>query len=220
MMSVTQTQFGKKVVTTPPQWIGFTANAPVWLWMGAVEAPNAPDQPKTMRTGRMYHQEIISTQLKQLHEYVYNRIVELLDDESLTMSDICAKMNDLLELMQEDSQSILKSNFAANLKACNSHIQFVQEQRRMNVAGIISDKSLFVSDIKEKAFQVFCALQGEVEEILNAHLVQVEGANEWSNAEMDRIEEEVRQMSAALEPKKAAPLEAIEEEEEEPQERG
>lgn len=77
-----------------------------------------------------------------------------------------------------------------------------------------------VSDIKEWVLQVFCALQGEVEEILNAHLVLVEGANKWHNAEMDRTEVEVHRMSVALESKKAAPIEAIEGEVDEPQERG
>jgi len=190
-ISVTQTSFGRKVVTLPPQWLQFSmaASDPIHLWA-------ASDQPAGA-VGRKSNREIIATQLDQLHHYVYNKIVEALDDVSLTVADIKTSMNYLMCAMQDDAKLILAENFTANLKTMGSHLQFVQEASRMNVSAIIDDNSLFVSDIKQVIFEVFCGLQSETEAILHTHLVVVEGANEYSNAEMDRIEEMVRQMSAA-----------------------
>jgi len=83
----------------------------------------------------------------------------------------------------------------SDLKIMASHLQYTQEVSRMNIMKSIDDESLTVADIKKQIDEQFHSMQKETETILHDHLVVVEGANAKSNAEMDRIEEEVKQMT-------------------------
>jgi len=85
----------------------------------------------------------------------------------------------------------------SDLKIMASHLQYTQEVSRMNIMKSIDDESLTVADIKKQVDEQFHSMQKETETILHDHLVVVEGANVKSNAEMDRIEEEVKQMTIA-----------------------
>jgi len=104
------------------------------------------------------------------------------------MSEMSAEMHAQAEKAADEE---------SDLKIMASHLQYTQEVSRMNIMKSIDDESLTVADIKKQVDEQFHSMQKETETILHDHLVVVEGANVKSNAEMDRIEEEVKQMTIA-----------------------
>merc|ERR550514_1693833 len=85
----------------------------------------------------------------------------------------------------------------SDLKIMASHLQYVQQVSLINIMQSIDDESLTVADIKKTVNKQFNEMEKETEQILHDHLVVVEGANAKSNAEMDRIEAEVHEMTKA-----------------------
>lgn len=65
----------------------------------------------------------------------------------------------------------------------------------MKIMKAIDDESLTVSDIKKRVDGEFHLSKPRAKRTLKDHCVAVQGANTRSNAEMDRIEKDVRQMT-------------------------
>jgi len=104
------------------------------------------------------------------------------------LAEMSAKMNAQMQSSKDEE---------SDLKVMASHISYVQTQARMKITKSIDDESLTVADIKKTVDTQFGAMQKDIEGILHAHLVVVEGANMRSNAEMDRIEKEVQEEISA-----------------------
>merc|ERR1719331_1402597 len=104
------------------------------------------------------------------------------------MAEMSAEMHKLSE-KSKDQES--------DLKIMASHLQYVQQVSLINIMQSIDDESLTVADIKKTVKEQFEGMEKETEQILHDHLVAVEGANLKSNAEMDRIEAEVHEMTKA-----------------------
>jgi len=130
------------------------------------------------------------------------------------MAEMSAEMHKMNE-KNKDQES--------DLKIMASHLQYVQQVSLINIMQSIDDESLTVADIKKTVNKQFKEMEKETEQILHDHLIVVEGANAKSNAEMDRIEAEVQEMTKAqqkydeemAEKKKAAGTPANEPSEEE-----
>merc|ERR1711865_800663 len=103
------------------------------------------------------------------------------------------KLNEMsAELHKQSAQA---ADEESDLKIMASHIQYIQEISRMNIMKSIDNESLTVADIKKQVDEQFHSMQKETEGILHDHLVVKTNANAKSNAEMDRIEAEVEQMT-------------------------
>merc|ERR1719182_1007782 len=130
------------------------------------------------------------------------------------MAEMSAEMHKMNE-KNKDQES--------DLKIMASHLQYVQQVSLINIMQSIDDESLTVAEIKKTVNKQFKEMEKETEQILHDHLIVVEGANAKSNAEMDRIEAEVHEMTKAqqkydeemAEKKKAAGTPANEPSEEE-----
>merc|ERR1719305_2172511 len=104
------------------------------------------------------------------------------------MAEMSAEMHKMNE-KSKDQES--------DLKIMASHLQYVQQVSLINIMQSIDDESLTVAEIKKTVKEQFEGMEKETEQILHDHLVVVEGANLKSNAEMDRIEAEVHEMTKA-----------------------
>merc|ERR1719174_1877228 len=104
------------------------------------------------------------------------------------MAEMSAEMHKMNE-KNKDQES--------DLKIMASHLQYVQQVSLINIMQSIDDESLTVADIKKTVNKQFKEMEKETEQILHDHLIVVEGANAKSNAEMDRIEAEVQEMTKA-----------------------
>lgn len=103
------------------------------------------------------------------------------------------KLNEMsAELHKQSAQA---ADEESDLKIMASHIQYIQEISRMNIMKSIDNEALTVADIKKQVDEQFHSMQKETEGILHDHLVVKTNANAKSNAEMDRIEAEVKQMT-------------------------
>merc|ERR1719352_1845714 len=130
------------------------------------------------------------------------------------MAEMSAEMHKMNEKSRDQE---------SDLKIMASHLQYVQQVSLINIMQSIDDESLTVADIKKTVNKQFKEMEKETEQILHDHLIVVEGANAKSNAEMDRIEAEVQEMTKAqqkydeemAEKKKAAGTPANEPSEEE-----
>jgi len=100
-----------------------------------------------------------------------------------TLAEMSAKMSQQAQMSKEEE---------SDLKIMASHISYVQQQMHISILKSIDDESLTVADIKQQVDKQFTNMQDEIDTILHDHLVVVEGANAKSNAEMDRIEQEVQ----------------------------
>jgi hypothetical protein len=100
-----------------------------------------------------------------------------------TLAEMSAKMSQQTQMSKEEE---------SDLKIMASHISYVQQQMHISILQSIDDESLTVADIKQQVDKQFTNMQNEIDTILHDHLVVVEGANTKSNAEMDRIEQEVQ----------------------------
>merc|ERR1740117_1231460 len=103
------------------------------------------------------------------------------------------KLNEMsAELHKQSAQA---ADEESDLKIMASHIQYIQEISRMNIMKSIDNEALTVADIKKQVDEQFHSMQKETEGTLHDHLVVKTNANAKSNAEMDRIEAEVKQMT-------------------------
>jgi len=129
----------------------------------------------------------MTAQLEAEHTVEEHQRLSKLEAET-KMAEMSAEMH---------KQAAKAADEESDLKIMASHLQYTQEVSRMNIMKSIDDESLTVADIKKQVDEQFHSMQKETEHILHDHLVVVEGANAKSNAEMDRIEEEVKQMTIA-----------------------
>ena len=127
----------------------------------------------------------MTAQLEAEHTVEEHQRLSKLEAET-KMAEMSAEMH---------KQAAKAADEESDLKIMASHLQYTQEVSRMNIMKSIDDESLTVADIKKQIDEQFHSMQKETETILHDHLVVVEGANAKSNAEMDRIEEEVKQMT-------------------------
>merc|ERR1719451_20578 len=143
------------------------------------------------------------------------------EHQRLSKIEAETKMAEMSAEMKKQAQ--LSADQESDLKIMASHLQYVQQVSLMNIMQHIDNQNLSVADIKKEVKGTFDSLEKETEQILHDHLVVVEGANAKSNAEMDRIEAEVQEMTKAqqkydeemAEKKKAAGTPANEPSEEE-----
>jgi len=100
------------------------------------------------------------------------------------LAEMSAKMNEQVHNGKDEE---------SDLKIMASHISYVEGQARVNIVKAIDNEAFTVAEIKKSVEKEFTEMQTEIEKVLHAHLVIVEGANARSNAEMDRIEKEVQE---------------------------
>merc|ERR1719352_1937190 len=127
--------------------------------------------------------------IKQEHQFEEHQRASKVEAET-KIAEMSAEMHKMNE-KNKDNES--------DLKIMASHLQYVQQVSLINIMQSIDDESLTVTDIKKTVNKQFKEMEKETEQILHDHLVVVEGANAKSNAEMDRIEAEVREMTKAQE---------------------
>merc|ERR1719504_171569 len=127
--------------------------------------------------------------IKQEHQFEEHQRASKVEAET-KIAEMSAEMHKMNE-KNKDNES--------DLKIMASHLQYVQQVSLINIMQSIDDESLTVADIKKTVNKQFKEMEKETEQILHDHLVVVEGANAKSNAEMDRIEAEVREMTKAQE---------------------
>merc|ERR1719353_1968155 len=125
--------------------------------------------------------------IKQEHQFEEHQRASKVEAET-KMAEMSAEMHKLSE-KSKDQES--------DLKIMASHLQYVQQVSLINIMQSIDDESLTVADIKKTVKEQFEGMEKETEQILHDHLIVVEGANVKSNAEMDRIEAEVHEMTKA-----------------------
>merc|ERR1719352_802613 len=125
--------------------------------------------------------------IKQEHQFEEHQRASKVEAET-KIAEMSAEMHKMNE-KNKDNES--------DLKIMASHLQYVQQVSLINIMKSIDDESLTVADIKKTVNKQFKEMEKETEQILHDHLVVVEGANAKSNAEMDRIEAEVQEMTKA-----------------------
>jgi uncharacterized protein YoxC len=125
--------------------------------------------------------------IEQEHKFEEHQRASKVEAET-KMAEMSAEMHKLSE-KSKDQES--------DLKIMASHLQYVQQVSLINIMQSIDDESLTVADIKKTVKEQFEGMEKETEQILHDHLIVVEGANAKSNAEMDRIEAEVHEMTKA-----------------------
>merc|ERR1719353_2675016 len=125
--------------------------------------------------------------IKQEHQFEEHQRASKVEAET-KIAEMSAEMHKMNE-KNKDNES--------DLKIMASHLQYVQQVSLINIMKSIDDESLTVADIKKSVNKQFKEMEKETEQILIDHLVVVEGANAKSNAEMDRIEAEVQEMTKA-----------------------
>jgi len=143
-------------------------------------------------TGGLYmvngtQQAEFTSAIEQEHKFEEHQRASKVEAET-KMAEMSAEMHKLSE-KSKDQES--------DLKIMASHLQYVQQVSLINIMQSIDDESLTVADIKKIVKEQFEGMEKETEQILHDHLVVVEGANMKSNAEMDRIEAEVHEMTKA-----------------------
>jgi uncharacterized protein YoxC len=130
------------------------------------------------------------------------KLLHVIEQEQLSEKHQFASKIEAETKMAEMSAEMHKMNEKSrdqesDLKIMASHLQYVQQVSLINIMQSIDDESLTVADIKKTVNKQFKEMEKETEQILHDHLVVVEGANAKSNAEMDRIEAEVQEMTQA-----------------------
>merc|ERR1719353_2168597 len=125
--------------------------------------------------------------IKQEHQFEEHQRASKVEAET-KIAEMSAEMHKMNE-KNKDHES--------DLKIMASHLQYVQQVSLINIMQSIDDESPTVADIKKTVKEQFEGMEKETEQILHDHLIVVEGANVKSNAEMDRIEAEVHEMTKA-----------------------